>query len=350
MKYTSAFAFAVILLAAGGASAQTCPFTTEFEATLLPGIQGDFGIAETEGTDINEAGEAVGSAFAEQPALAWRGVRWPVGATEPQILTDGMGRVNGLSDNRLAAGEDVAGGSLWDADNVRTLLPGLTGHLGAVATDVNSNGIIVGWSATAHDLFPAAWPDGVDGEPINLTEGVPAAFGGLMRRISERGIAVGEMSFFVAPFERAVAWNAASGAVRVLPGLIGFNGAEGDTTAIGVNERGLVVGQSYRPLAGGVAAILPVAWPRGQVRALPLGGFGGGTAYDVNDCGTVVGEGIINVFDVRAVIWQGGTVRQLDDLHAGPRLGLISAVAINNAGQILVNGGGQQTWILTPVL
>ena len=100
--------FPMILLAAGAVSAQTCTVTTAFEATLLPGIQGDFGIAETEGTDINEAGEAVGSAFAEQPVLAWRGVRWPVGATEPQILSEGMGRVNGLADNRLAAGEDEA--------------------------------------------------------------------------------------------------------------------------------------------------------------------------------------------------------------------------------------------------
>jgi uncharacterized membrane protein len=349
MKTATTFVLPVILLAAGAVCAQTCAVTTAFEATLLPGIQGDFGIAETEGTDINETGEAVGLAFAEQPVLAWRAVRWPVGATEPQILSEGMGRVNGLADNRVAAGEDEAGGSLWDADNERMLLPGLTGHLGAVATDVNSSGIIVGWSATAHDLFPAAWPDGVGGEPIDLADGVPAAFGGLMRRISERGIAVGEMSFFTAPFERAVVWNAASGAVRVLRGLIGFNGAEGDTTAIGVNERGVVVGQSYRPLPGGAAAIVPVAWRRGQVRTLPLGGFGGGTAYDINDCGTIVGEGIVNVFDVRAVIWQRGTVRQLDDLHAGPRLGLISAVAINNAGQILVNGGAQQTWILTPV-
>jgi hypothetical protein len=55
------------------------------------------------------------------------------------------------------------------------------------------------------------------------------------------------------------------------------------------------------------------------------------------------------VFDIRAVIWQGGMVRQLDELHAGPPLGLLTAVAINNAGQILVNGGAQQTWILTPV-
>jgi hypothetical protein len=52
--------FCTILLAARGVAAQTCAFSTAFQVTLLPGIQGDFGIAETEGTDINEAGEAAG--------------------------------------------------------------------------------------------------------------------------------------------------------------------------------------------------------------------------------------------------------------------------------------------------
>ena len=340
---------AMLLTTMHDVGAQTCAPSTEFEVTLLPGIQGIFGIAETEGTDLRDSGEAVGTAFAETPVLAWRGVRWPVGATEPQILTDGMGRVNGIAENGVAAGQGDSGGSVWDAANVETPLSALTGHLGAVGTDVNSAGVVVGWSATATDLFPAAWPEGADGEPIGLTQGVPDAYGGLMRRVNARGVAVGEMSFFVGPFERAVVWSAASGAVRVLPGLIGFNGEEGSSTAVGINERGLVVGQGYRPLPGGVAAILPVAWRRGQVRVLPLGGFSGGTAYDANNCGTIVGEGIINVFDIRAVIWQGGTVRMLDDLHAGPSLGLISAVAINDAGQILVNGGAQQTWIMTPV-
>jgi uncharacterized membrane protein len=338
-----------LLLAAQGVSAQQCAPSTEFSVRLLPGIQGDFGIAETEGTDLNDAGDAVGSAFAEQPVLAWRAVRWPAGAVTPEILSSGMGRTNGISENRLAAGEGDLGGSIWDAANVPTALSPLPGQLGAIASDVNSNGVVVGWSATAHDLFPAAWPDGVGGGAVDLTNGVPDAFGGLMRRISQRGVGVGEMTFFTAPFERAVMWRASTGVVTVLPGLIGFNGAEGDSTAIGVNERGVVVGQGYRPLPGGVVSINPVAWRNGRVRQLPLGSFAGGTAYDVNNCGTIVGEGIINVFDIRAVIWQGGTVRQLDDLHAGPPLGLISAVAINNAGQILVNSALQQTYILTPV-
>jgi uncharacterized membrane protein len=276
-------------------------------------------------------------------------VRWVPGAAKPQVLTDSMGRVNGISENHQAAGQDIGGANHWDAGNNKTLLPALTGHLSAVATDVNSSGVIVGWSSTATDLFPVAWPEGVGSLPINLAEGVANAYGGLMRKVNQRGVAVGEMSFFVAPFERAVAWSASLDAVGVLPGLIGYHGAEGDTTAIGLNERGLIVGQSYLPLPGGVAAIKPVAWRRGRVHVLPLGSFSGGTAYDANNCGTIVGEGVVNVFDFRAVIWQGGVVRELDDLHAGPRLGLISAVAINNAGQILVNGGAQQTWILTPV-
>ena len=151
MKNINKFAFLAILLTTRGVSAQTCPFSNEFEVTLLPGIEGDFGIAETEGTDINESGEAVGSAFAEQPALAWRAVRWVPGATEPQILTDGMGRANGIAENAQwpRAKTPSCGGSVWDAANVQTPLPALPGHLGAVAADVNSNGVVVGWSATA---------------------------------------------------------------------------------------------------------------------------------------------------------------------------------------------------------
>ena len=264
------------------------------------------------------------------------------------MLTDGMGRVNGISEKRSGRWSGRRRRQSLDASNVQTIPPADLA-LGAVAADVNSTGVIVGWSSTATDLFPVAWPAGVGSEPISLADGVPGAFGGLMRKVNQRGVAVGEMSFFQAPFERAVVWKAASGAVKILPGLIGYQGAEGDTTGIGINERGLVVGQSYLPLRGGQAAIMPVVWRQGQVHVLPLGGFAGGTAYDVNNCGTIVGEGVVNVFDFRAVIWQGGIVRQLDDLHAGAPLGLTFAVAINNVGQILVNGGASQTWILTPV-
>src|SRR5262245_35249687 len=192
MKNVTVLACCAMLLATiQDVAAQTCAPSTEFEVTLLPGIQGIFGIAETEGTDISDSGEAVGTAFAETPVLAWRGVRWPVGATEPQILTDGMGRVNGIAENGMAAGQDESGGNVWDAANVPTPLSVLTGHLGAVGADVNSAGVVVGWSATATDLFPAAWPDGADGEPIDLTQGVPDAYGGLMRRVNGRGVAVG---------------------------------------------------------------------------------------------------------------------------------------------------------------
>jgi hypothetical protein len=57
----------------------------------------------------------------------------------------------------------------------------------------------------------------------------------------------------------------------------------------------------------------------------------------------------MNAFDIRAVIWQRGRIRELDDLHDGPALGLTSAVAINNEGQILVNGEGPIAYIFTPV-
>jgi probable HAF family extracellular repeat protein len=215
-----------------------------------------------------------------------------------------------------------------------------------VGADVNTNGIVVGWASTSFDLHPFAW---VDGTPVDLMADVSNAAFGLMRRINDAGVAVGEMAFYDAPYERAVKWSSATGRVTILPGLIGFAGAEGDTTAVGINERGTVVGQSYLPLnASGEAAIIPVSWRGRTVTELPIGRFAGGTAYDINDCGVIVGEGIMGAFDIRAVIWQRGRIRELDEMHDGPALGLTSAVAINNEGQILVNAGGPIAYILTP--
>ena len=195
-------------------------------------------------------------------------------------------------------------------------------------------------------LHPFAW---VDEAPIDLMDGVSDAASGLMRKINEAGVAVGEMAFYSAPYERAVRWSATTGRVTILPGLIGYAGAEGDTTAMGINERGTIVGQSYLPLnETGEVAIIPVSWRSRTVSELALGRFAGGTAYDVNDCGTIVGEGIMGAFDIRAVIWQRGRIRELEDLHDGPALGLTSAVAINNEGQILVNGSGPIAYLLTP--
>lgn len=336
------------LLAAFGATAHAaCPtLTTEFDVVTLPGIPSGFGPDETEGTDLNDAGEAVGSAFVVDTEIAWRAVRWAPGATAAEELSEGMGRVNGIAEDGVAAGGGDSGGATWSTTGAETLLEVPADHGGAVGADVSSDGIAVGWASTSYDLHPFAW---VDGAPVDLMADVSDAASGLMRRINDAGVAVGEMAFYDAPYERAVKWSVATGRVTILPGLIGYAGAEGDTTAMGINERGLVVGQSYLPLnETGEAAIIPVSWRGRTVTELALGRFAGGTAYDVNDCGVIVGEGIVSAFDIRAVIWQRGRIRQLDDLHDGPSLGLTSAVAINNEGQILANGPGPIAYILTP--
>src|SRR4030095_7921436 len=158
----------------------------------------------------------------------------------------------------VAAGVGDSGGATWSASGVETLLELPSGHGAAVGADVNSDGVVVGWASTSYDLHPYAW---VDGDPVDLMDGVTDAASGLMRKISEAGVGVGEMAFYDAPYERAVRWSSATGRVRILPGLIGYAGAEGDTTAMGVNERGTVVGQSYLPLnETGEVAIVPVLW------------------------------------------------------------------------------------------
>jgi hypothetical protein len=342
-------ALSTVAIAAASATAEAaCPAApTSYSVTTLPGIPSGFGADETEGFDLNDDGDAVGSAFAVSSEIAWRAVRWPAGATAASGLSEGPGRAYGISEDGVVAGQGDRGGATWSALDVETLLPLPAGHGNAIGADVNAAGVVVGWASTSYDLHPYAW---VDGTPIDLMDGVSDAASGLMRTINEAGVAVGEMAFYDAPYERAVRWSSTTGVVRILPGLIGYNGAEGDTTAMGINERGTVVGQSYLPLnETGEVAIIPVSWRLGTVTELALGRFAGGTAYDVNECGAIVGVGIVNASDYRAVIWQRGRVRDLNSMHGAGSLGLTAAVAINNEGQILVNGSGPIAYLLTPV-
>jgi hypothetical protein len=348
MSPTLRLALLVTGVAASSAPAwAVCPAgVSRYDVTALPGIPSGFGADETEGSDLNDAGDAVGSAFAVDSAISWRAVRWPAGAADATELSTGMGVVYGISEGGEATGQGDAGGATWDALDTETLLELPPGHLGAVGTDVNDDGIVVGWASTTYDLHPYAW---VDGGPVDLMDGVADAASGLMRRVNDAGVGVGEMAFYTDPYERGVKWTASTGRVRVLPGLVGFNGAEGDSTAMGLNERGTVVGQSYLPLdATGTVAVMPVSWRGAAATRLSVGTFAGGTAYDVNDCGTIVGVGIVNASDYRAVVWQRGRIRDLNNLHTAGALGLTAAVAVNDEGQILANGTGPIAYLLTP--
>ena len=99
------------------------------------------------------------------------------------------------------------------------------------------------------------------------------------------------------------------------------------SAAYGLNETGLIVGQSLNTATGKIEAVL---WSGGVIQSLGFEGL----ARAVNNNGTVVGEtGLavsVQVPNGRAFMWNGGVYSDLGDLggiYAG-------AYDINDAGQI----------------
>lgn len=121
--------------------------------------------------------------------------------------------------------------------------------------------------------------------------------------------------------------------------LSGLGGNSDWTRTFAINESGQIVG--YSQAAGAVEH--PVRWDHGEVTDLGLlPGFVEGEALDINDAGTMVGGLSTQNFPygVRAsagFVVVDGTMHNLNDsLPSGAGFVVGEAIAINNAGQILV--------------
>jgi probable HAF family extracellular repeat protein len=121
---------------------------------------------------------------------------------------------------------------------------------------------------------------------------------------------------------------AASTAVREAPAYrvtdLGTLPGAPDSTAIGINDRGDVVGRS------GDHAVL---WRNGRIHDLGTLGGGLSTAVDINERGDVVGYGpLAEGGGDRAFIWRGGRLIVLSPL---PGFSSSFATAVNDRGQVL---------------
>ena len=319
---------------------------------------------------------------------------------------DGMSKVNAVNNNGVVVGQIDENATntwphaaVWESGSITDL--GMAGcrdtvsHCWSSANGINDQGQIVGESFT--DL---SWPSQYFGpwsmyyahEVIWQDAATPMAFMhtvgweyGQTLDINSQGHAVGH--------GRSVDWQTAHGDYyvhgylwRSNSDVVEFGDYGQESKAFALNDSDQVVGEISTN--GATQAFF---WDNGTLTN--LGHFGGGTssAVDVNNAGQAVGsatnsagqsrafmwEGgflyeldslldtvsskahaindsglIVGEMDGRAVAWKGGYLFELNDyIDASNGLQLISAVAVNNEGQIVVktaNNGFQLLTIYVP--
>jgi probable HAF family extracellular repeat protein len=199
------------------------------------------------------------------------------------------------------------------------------------AWDVNGADQVVGASTT--NVFGAGrgflW---ADGRLTNLgvigggTFAASAAYG-----VNEDGVVVGQTH--VNGTDPPHAFRYRNGALTDLG--TGY-GAGSFSRAWDINDAGVAVGERSRRQSSPVRAVL---WRDGRIRDLgTLGGTGGtfGTssvAYDVNGRRQVVGAALPSTGPLHPFLWQRGTMRDLGTLGGDHEAG--EARAINEAAQVV---------------
>lgn len=232
------------------------------------------------------------------------------------------------------------GGQAWvtDGSTVRVLddLPErITGDRFSMTTAINSDGDVVGWSGSYEHAV--LWRAGTT-TPIDL-----GTLGGVQSQalgINDAGWIVG-FARATNHFRHAALWE--NGRVTDL----GTLGGE-ESIALDINSRGEVVGW-----LGDIYDKHAFRWKDGVMSLLP--GPGSSQAVAINSHGDIVGSTHLNLTPdgLRAVLWRGGQMHDLNELVAEPRIILSLAHDINDAGQIVVVGSARESmveraFLLTP--
>ncbi len=228
--------------------------------------------------DVNEAGATAGQTGSEFVYGT---------ASNPFVFADGQVnslQVSGLSGAAFAIndagtvvgleltsseGDPVA--TVWNGSN-DYWLPSLTDGVFSAANDIDQAGAVVGYSGTADDIFG----------------------------------------------QHAVTWAAQTSPPLILADLVGT----GSSSAMGINERGTIVGWS---------GAYPVAWHAGVPAKLP---GGAGSAADVNNAGSIVGSLTTLSGATHAIMWKLNVAHRLPTRRA-----FTAANAINDHGDIVGSDG-----------
>ncbi|MDQ3749177.1 MAG: hypothetical protein M3367_09230 [Acidobacteriota bacterium] len=235
-------------------------------------------------------------------------------------------------------------GFVWE-DGVMRALPTLGGNNG-FATGANNRGQVVGWAEnTVRDptceapqvlQFRAViWGPGRD--QIQELPLLPGDTSGAATAINNQGQVVGISGIC----DQAVGRHTAKHAVLWENGRvtdIGNLGAEWWNTPTAINDQGDVVGFAGRPGDPEGNILRAFIWTRRDgIRPLdPLRGHAHSEAYGINERRQVVGISCdADFIDCRAVLWEDGVTKDLNDLKApGYSARLEHGKDINDDGEI----------------
>lgn len=316
-------------LAAAPASAQAAP--PQYHATVLPGVPG-YGSVFPGG--MNEDGDIVANAE-ETPEY----ISVLYSATGMTLLPRPPGSVynvaQDLNETGLIVGQSDLLPFYWHGAG-GNYLPNSLGYGHAKA--VNAAGEVVG-AVGLFSFYPVHWPS--PASPSQTLQGIPGMPGtGYAFAINGAGQIAGSLDTPTGG-RVAVRWNHGGAA----PTVIGPLPAGMYSEAQAINSRGDLAGYS-----SGRAMFYDEA--AGQLVEF---GTPGSVARGINDARAVVGESYDR--GQRAFLWLDGTMYDLTDLVASSNVQITfvqRALAINNAGQILVEVGavsasGNRVARLTPL-
>jgi probable HAF family extracellular repeat protein len=316
--------------AAGTATIEAAPNPAEAAAG---GIQvSDLGILPggyyASARAVNNLGQVTGSA--SDASGATRHIIWTDGTmiTAPNWTS---GSPEAINDSRQVVGHSNLGrsasnGILWDASGQIVVLPPLPGGLvdRVRAHDINASGFIVGRSRdAAFKQHAVLWQGSALSRDLGFmgSGDTSEAWG-----INDLGDIVGMANSVSGGQPRGFLWRNGTFA-----GLDSLTGPSGASSAVDINNNGLIAGTS----SGGIA----VVWRNGVIETLPA--LAGGTTYnvvtDLNNNGDVVGYGQSpsGVHLDTAILWRGGAAIDLGRFPGGT---FSRAYGINDHGQIVGEG------------
>ena len=342
---------------AGFALAWLGPSSTVLAAQewLFTALPYPAGGSMTLASGLNESGQIAGTSYgaSEYAVLVQDGVVINIGSpyqSDASSINE-QGQIVGSASLEPIVGPRDIGlrATLWQNGSVVNLGT-LPGGGTSRATDINDVGQVVGTSMQWDFEHAVIWNQG------QITD-----LGALKpRAINNAGQVVGSIPAGFSNMTNAVVWEHYGGFSNMTHAVVWENGQLTDlgaspgaingSLANDINNVGQIVGVDHE------RAVL--WWQGAKVELGSLSGDSNSNALGINDLGQVVGysQTFANSSDgIRAVLWQNGTVLDLNTLASVQASGwtLRSATQINDKGQIIGLGvspsGFYQSYLLSPV-